>query len=109
MMNRKDNLLRILVVVVIALLAYQDSEAAEPEFVISDPLRFSMPSSTSGSIQLSFLIFSKEGTISNVEVQISDAKGPDGQVLNADALNIIKKPEQITRLGGQVIFVLKPE
>lgn len=109
MMNRKDHLLRIIAVLVITLLAHEGSEAAEPDFVINDPLRFSMPLSTSDSIQLSFLIFSKEGTISGIDLQVGDAKGPDGQALNTDALNITKKPQQVTPLGGQVIFTLKPD
>lgn len=101
--------MRIFVVMVVTGFVCHSSVAAETEFVINDPLRFAMPPSTSGLIQLSFMIFSKDGNASNIDVQIAAAKGPDGQALNTDSLSIIKKPEQVTPLGSQVIFALKPE
>ena len=61
---------------------------AEPGFGFEDPLRFTYSAQGPTADTVFFLVFSKEGTISNTAIQLRSARDPDGQTLPPDAVTI---------------------
>lgn len=85
-----------------------DNLLAAPQLVVNeDSLKFTWPSVCADSEPFSFLIYSKEGTVTNLNVVPQDAKTPENSALSADAYKIEKYDQTVTPEGIKVRLVLQ--
>lgn len=81
---------------------------AAPQLVVNDEsIKFTWPSVCADSETFSFLIFSKEGTVTGLSVVPQEAKTPDNCTLSADAYNLGKYDRTVTSEGTKVSLILQ--
>lgn len=79
---------------------------AAPTFITEDPLRFTFPLPDN---KFGFLLFSTEGDVTGVSVQVRQVKPPDGGPLSPDAVRAALEATTVTTKGVLVSLTLDPK
>jgi PKD domain len=90
------------------LLVFPGNLLAAPQLVVNDEsLKFNWPSVCKEPEPFSFLVYSEEGNVSNLQVVPQEAKAPDNSALSADAYEIPPYPTIVPPEGVKVSLILK--